>query len=40
MCYEFNNYSIQITCFEENVEKSDIHEETGNNEEKKPANNQ
>jgi type IV conjugative transfer system protein TraE len=42
MCYEFNNYSIEITCFEENVEKSDIHEETGSNneKEKKQQNNQ
>jgi type IV conjugative transfer system protein TraE len=41
MCYEFNNYSIQITCFEENVEKSDIHEESGNDKkEKEQQNNQ
>jgi len=41
-CYKFNNYSIEITCFEENIEKSDIHEETENNnqEEKNQQNNQ
>ncbi len=32
MCYKFNNYTTEITCFEENIEKSDIHEETENKE--------
>jgi type IV conjugative transfer system protein TraE len=36
MCYRFNNYSIEITCFEENIEKSDIHEETNNQKDNQP----
>ncbi|MBX0310778.1 MAG: type IV conjugative transfer system protein TraE [Sulfurihydrogenibium sp.] len=36
MCYQFNNYSIEITCFEENIEKSDIHEETNNQKDNQP----